>query len=210
MSNRERNKKFQEFFKILLKSPKRCDIMIWSLTQGYSSAGRVPVSKTVGRGFESSCPCQEKSTCFRKCFFQRNPPLRVGEIRFACEIALRAVKFASTASEWISFHRKQSFRFHPSVARISHFAEQNISLCKSSNPNQIFQEHPFYSRFTKKNTRQNFHSLQISVFMVQCYYAAVSAERHPRARLCPAQTHTWQSFFLLRLRPTKQTARRCL
>ena len=24
--------------------------------QGYSSAGRVPVSKTVGRGFESSCP----------------------------------------------------------------------------------------------------------------------------------------------------------
>ena len=30
------------------------------MTQGYSSAGRVPVSKTVGRGFESSCPCQTK------------------------------------------------------------------------------------------------------------------------------------------------------
>ena len=28
------------------------------VAQGYSSAGRVPVSKTVGRGFESSCPCQ--------------------------------------------------------------------------------------------------------------------------------------------------------
>ena len=27
------------------------------VAQGYSSAGRVPVSKTVGRGFESSCPC---------------------------------------------------------------------------------------------------------------------------------------------------------
>ncbi|MBQ8441155.1 MAG: hypothetical protein IJX19_10875, partial [Clostridia bacterium] len=25
----------------------------------YSSAGRVPVSKTVVRGFESSCPCQK-------------------------------------------------------------------------------------------------------------------------------------------------------
>ena len=31
-----------------------------SVAQGYSSAGRVPVSKTVGRGFESSCPCQRK------------------------------------------------------------------------------------------------------------------------------------------------------
>ena len=29
--------------------------------QGYSSAGRVPVSKTVGRGFESSCPCHNRS-----------------------------------------------------------------------------------------------------------------------------------------------------
>ena len=33
----------------------RCEI------QGYSSAGRVPVSKTVGRGFESSCPCHNRS-----------------------------------------------------------------------------------------------------------------------------------------------------
>lgn len=29
--------------------------------QGYSSAGRVAVSKTVGRGFESFCPCQTES-----------------------------------------------------------------------------------------------------------------------------------------------------
>ena len=27
--------------------------------QGYSSVGRVPVSKTVGRGFEPFCPCQK-------------------------------------------------------------------------------------------------------------------------------------------------------
>ena len=27
-------------------------------TQGYSSVGRVLVSKTMGRGFESFCPCQ--------------------------------------------------------------------------------------------------------------------------------------------------------
>ena len=29
--------------------------------QGYSSAGRVLVSKTKGRGFESFCPCQKKA-----------------------------------------------------------------------------------------------------------------------------------------------------
>ena len=37
-------------------------------TQGYSSAGRVPVSKTVGRGFESSCPCQSKKVANRRPF----------------------------------------------------------------------------------------------------------------------------------------------
>ena len=37
-------------------------------TQGYSSAGRVPVSKTVGRGFESSCPCQTKHHRFSVVF----------------------------------------------------------------------------------------------------------------------------------------------
>ncbi len=31
--------------------------------QGYSSVGRVLVSKTMGRGFKSFCPCQ-KSTSF--------------------------------------------------------------------------------------------------------------------------------------------------
>ena len=29
--------------------------------QGYSSVGRVPVSKTVGRGFEPFCPCQKQN-----------------------------------------------------------------------------------------------------------------------------------------------------
>ncbi len=28
-----------------------------SIVQGYSSVGRAAVSKTVGRGFESCCPC---------------------------------------------------------------------------------------------------------------------------------------------------------
>lgn len=35
--------------------------------QGYSSAGRVLVSKTKGRGFESFCPCQKKS--HRRCLW---------------------------------------------------------------------------------------------------------------------------------------------
>ncbi len=28
-------------------------------TQGYSSAGRITVSKTAGRGFKSYCPCKK-------------------------------------------------------------------------------------------------------------------------------------------------------
>ena len=55
--------KAELFFKNLLQSEKECDIISRtrreSRAQGYSSAGRVPVSKTVGRGFESSCPCQK-------------------------------------------------------------------------------------------------------------------------------------------------------
>ena len=72
-----------------MQNRKRCAI-IQKLIQGYSSAGRVPVSKTVGRGFESSCPChvvwsksirtrkQEKTgdferflPFFRPCFFSK-------------------------------------------------------------------------------------------------------------------------------------------
>ena len=53
---------------------KRCDIIACinkkGTIPGYSSAGRVPVSKTVGRGFESSCPCQNnKDTFARECPF---------------------------------------------------------------------------------------------------------------------------------------------
>ena len=46
---------------------KKCAI-IYPVAQGYSSAGRVPVSKTVGRGFESSCPCQTKHHRFSVVF----------------------------------------------------------------------------------------------------------------------------------------------
>ena len=56
-------KKIRVFFKKVLQFEKKCDIItdaVRNHTQGYSSAGRVPVSKTVGRGFESSCPCQQK------------------------------------------------------------------------------------------------------------------------------------------------------
>ena len=56
----EKNRKFLKlFFKNPLHFSKKCAI-IYPVAQGYSSAGRVPVSKTVGRGFESSCPCQTK------------------------------------------------------------------------------------------------------------------------------------------------------
>ena len=54
-----------KIFKKLLQKAKRCDIIACvnkkGTIQGYSSAGRVPVSKTVGRGFESSCPCHNRS-----------------------------------------------------------------------------------------------------------------------------------------------------
>ncbi len=43
----------------------------------------------------------EKSTCYCKCFFQLNPPLRVGEIVCNNEIQLRWIKSASTADGWI-------------------------------------------------------------------------------------------------------------
>ena len=52
--------------------------------QGYSSAGRVPVSKTVGRGFESSCPCQQKT---HFCL-----PTKV---RFLNDVCLRQMMLAS-------------------------------------------------------------------------------------------------------------------
>ena len=37
--------------------------------QGYSSVGRVLVSKTMGRGFESFCPCQKAEVNLRLLFF---------------------------------------------------------------------------------------------------------------------------------------------
>ena len=48
----------KHFFKKDLQTASDCDII--AVAQGYSSAGRVLVSKTKGRGFESFCPCQEK------------------------------------------------------------------------------------------------------------------------------------------------------
>ena len=51
----------KKLFRLFSQNPllfsEKCAI-IYPVAQGYSSAGRVPVSKTVGRGFESSCPCQ--------------------------------------------------------------------------------------------------------------------------------------------------------
>ena len=50
----------KNLFRLFLQNPLhfriKC-VIIYPVAQGYSSAGRVPVSKTVGRGFESSCPC---------------------------------------------------------------------------------------------------------------------------------------------------------
>ena len=37
--------------------------------QGYSSVGRVLVSKTMGRGFESFCPCQKRTKRLLRSFF---------------------------------------------------------------------------------------------------------------------------------------------
>ncbi len=49
-------------------------------------------------------PAPEKVRRASAGLFQRNPPYRVGEIACGGEIALRAVKSASTAGGWISFH----------------------------------------------------------------------------------------------------------
>ena len=38
-------------------------------TQGYSSVGRVLVSKTMGRGFKSFCPCQNEKDHQKVIFF---------------------------------------------------------------------------------------------------------------------------------------------
>ena len=68
------------FFKKVLHFEKRYDIISvvaeQHRTQGYSSAGRVPVSKTVGRGFESSCPCQKTPRTLFSVFFY--PSRRLG------------------------------------------------------------------------------------------------------------------------------------
>ena len=59
----KKKKKHQKFFQKTIAFSKEICYNIACCrkhcTQGYSSAGRVPVSKTVGRGFESSCPCQK-------------------------------------------------------------------------------------------------------------------------------------------------------
>ena len=55
----------------------------------FSDRGSIPLAST------------RKKHRLCRCFFQLNPPLRVGEIVFDDEIQLRWVKFASTASGWI-------------------------------------------------------------------------------------------------------------
>ena len=67
-------------------------------TQGYSSAGRVPVSKTVGRGFESSCPCQEKSHSLTRMAFFNDVCLR--QMMLASPNDVRCANDVCLAAHW--------------------------------------------------------------------------------------------------------------
>ena len=90
--------------------------------QGYSSAGRVPVSKTVGRGFESSCPCHNRSqtasvfllsgvfTCFSvwNAFFDRFSggffmDTRVSSFCFVQSVTI--IPFGTSSKKHQSFNR---------------------------------------------------------------------------------------------------------
>ena len=59
---------FQTFFQKGIAKRRRVCYNI-PVTQGYSSVGRVLVSKTMGRGFESFCPCQNKKGRHSAAFF---------------------------------------------------------------------------------------------------------------------------------------------
>ena len=85
----------------------KCAIIICvaeNCTQGYSSAGRVPVSKTVGRGFESSCPCQKRTPSrlawcsffgrgrrYREIVCERSEPWKERLKAFFCNARFRAL-----------------------------------------------------------------------------------------------------------------------
>ena len=64
---RKKSKKQKLFLKNPLLFLKKYGI-IYPVAQGYSSVGRVLVSKTMGRGFESFCPCQSKKVANRRPF----------------------------------------------------------------------------------------------------------------------------------------------
>ena len=45
----------------VVKEQVKMDMCVVAAIKGYSSVGRAAVSKTVGRGFKSFCPCQIES-----------------------------------------------------------------------------------------------------------------------------------------------------
>lgn len=68
---------------ILQKSLDKSRIIMYNdmRPQGYSSVGRVLVSKTMGRGFESFCPCQKLSRVSAGVLLFRSSSLRLSLFR---------------------------------------------------------------------------------------------------------------------------------
>ena len=87
------------------------DLALAQITQGIAYIGVVAKTNQIVVGctrFLLCCNSKSASFCAAE---QRNPPLRVGEIDFVDEILRGRMKFASTASGWISFHRSIGFDF---------------------------------------------------------------------------------------------------
>ena len=71
-------------------------------------------------------PPPEKSTCNRKCFFQRNKSYRICEMPFGREIRLRRVKCTLCVNGFISFHLMRSIKFHDLRSKSFHIERSEI------------------------------------------------------------------------------------
>ncbi len=139
-------------------------------TQGYSSAGRVPVSKTVGRGFESSCPCQKKAhICLpRQCVIFSTKsvltdginPTNVGRNHFVMKS-----RFAGRDRTDLISSEVADLRFHPSLLGFHRAKHDFID---------------FFFDLCYNNIGSKLHKRQISfrerLQKVYCMIAVLSAE----------------------------------
>ena len=83
-------------------------------------------------GFKSRHSHQKESTCFGKCFFQRNKSL-AGFVKFALQVKYGFAMWNACGRGWISFHRNLMVSISPEAQpRISHLPQGKYFTDKCS------------------------------------------------------------------------------